>query len=153
MKLESAHRHYNSALSPRLGFKIEFEYEVLLKGYIYAFFSKFITINFSEFYDILVIQGIISTNVKFLNRDAEPKVIAYTLDCTKLLIKLSLIDSPVPEDDIQLYTIQEVAKKLSVTRQTVYNLIKDGYFAPIQLAGLKGQRIKKIDLLNYLKSD
>lgn len=53
-------------------------------------------------------------------------------------------------DSLQLYTLQQVADILGVTRQTVYNLVNNGSLKAKQLKGLKGRRISRVDLYVYI---
>ncbi|MCC9167431.1 helix-turn-helix domain-containing protein [Pontibacter harenae] len=145
------HQKYNEALFPRVGLIVEFQYETQLLGYVSSFFDGYFKGSAVDYIENLRHLGIIKTVVRssFLN---EAESIHFTLDCHYLLQHLGLIENTKTEDNLQLYTIQEVAKILAVTRQTVYNLINLGYFNPIQLKGIKGQRIAQSDIRQYLNN-
>ena len=53
----------------------------------------------------------------------------------------------------KLYTLQEVADFLKVTRQTIYNYVTSGKLKASKLAGGKEYRVKESDLKELLQKE
>lgn len=51
----------------------------------------------------------------------------------------------------KLYTLQEVADYLKVTRQTIYNYVTAGKLNATKLAGRKEYRVTEKDLQNFIQ--
>ncbi|MCP2045057.1 helix-turn-helix domain-containing protein [Pontibacter sp. HSC-36F09] len=140
---------YSSELHPRAGLVVEFDNQGSLLRYILHFFYEQLEEVGTDMMDRLTNEGIIKT-VARASSGNEVVSRTFLLDCHELLVRLNLIDTPRSSNTLQLYTIQEVAKLLGVTRQTVYNIINAGLLQPVQLKGIKGQRIRKGDIDRYL---
>ena len=149
MKETHLTRKVDKALFPRAGLIVEFSRESEVFAYLFKFFSDYKTGSGEEFMEQLTKEGILSTVIT-TNGIGGPKSKRYVLDCHKLLVRLSIIEQTEGSVSMQLYTIQEVASLLRVTRQTVYNLISAGHLKTIQLKGIKGQRIPKRQVEIYI---
>jgi hypothetical protein len=140
---------YDKALFPKIGLVIEFKHATDAIRYVNIFFPDYFSGAFDiQMYNLTRI-GAIKTIVKtdFFNK---PESTSYQLDCNTLLSHLGILESTSTQNEFQLYTIQEVANIFSVTRQSIYNLINSGYFNPILLKGIKGQRIRRKEVIEYL---
>ena len=56
------------------------------------------------------------------------------------------------KDQEKLYTLQEVADYLKVTRQTIYNYVTAGKLKATKLAGRKEYRVTEKDLQAFMQA-
>lgn len=56
-------------------------------------------------------------------------------------------------DQGKLYTLQEVADYLKVTRQSVYNYVRQGKLKASKLAGGKEYRVTEQDLQAFIRQE
>ena len=65
------------------------------------------------------------------------------------IMSTELTDMNVQKEEI--YTVDEIAKRLSVHPETVRNWIKNGQLSAINLGGSAGYRITESDLAEFLR--